>query len=83
MRPEGGRGLFYAIQGRRSIRRFKQTPIPDADLRKILDAGRLAPSANNTQSWSFLVIKDRALLGKMADATRAMMDRMLPFAENE
>ena len=83
MRSAGDMDLFDAIQGRRSIRKFKQTPIPDADLRKILDAGRLAPSANNTQPWSFLVIKDRALLGKMADAARAMIDRMLPFAENE
>jgi len=66
MRSAGDMDLFDAIQGRRSIRKFKQTPIPDADLRKILDAGRLAPSANNTQPWSFLVIKDRALLGKMA-----------------
>ncbi len=75
--------LFDAVRGRKSIRRFKRSPIPDADIRKILEAGRLAPSANNTQPWSFLVVKDRALLGKMADATRAMIDRMLPFAENE
>ncbi len=83
MHLEGTMDLFDAIRGRKSIRRFKGTPIPDADIRKILDAGRLAPSANNTQPWSFLVIKDRILLGKMADATRAMIDRMLPFAESE
>ncbi len=45
--------------------------------------GRLAPSANNTQPWSFVVIKDKALLKKMADAVREMIDRMIPFAENE
>lgn len=75
--------LFDAIAGRKSIRRFKTTPVPDEDIKKILDAGRLAPSANNTQPWSFLVVKDRAMLGKMADAARAMIDRMVPFAENE
>src|SRR5512135_3254027 len=75
--------VFDAINGRKSIRRFKRTPVPDADIRKILDAGRLAPSANNTQPWSFVVIKNRVLLGEMADAIRAMIDRMLPFAENE
>jgi len=75
--------LFDAIQGRKSIRRFKETPVPDEDIRKILDAGRLAPSANNTQPWSFLVVRDRGLLRKMADAVRAMIDRMIPFAENE
>ena len=75
--------LFDAIQGRKSIRRFKQTPVPDEDIRKILDAGRWAPSANNTQPWSFLVIKDKELLKQMAEAVRAMIDRMIPFAENE
>lgn len=75
--------LFDAIQGRKSIRRFKQTPVPDEDIKKILDAGRFAPSANNTQPWSFVVIKDRKMLRKMADAARAMVDRMVPHAKDE
>jgi len=75
--------LFDAIQGRKSIRRFKQTPVPDEDIMKILDAGMRAPSANNTQPWSFLVIKDKAVLKNMADAVREMVDRMIPHAENE
>jgi nitroreductase len=75
--------LFDALQGRKSIRRFKQTPVPDGDIKKILDAGRLAPSANNTQPWSFLVIKDREVLKSMAVSVREMIDRMVPFAESE
>ncbi len=75
--------LFDAIQGRKSIRRFKQTLVPDEDLNKILDAGRFAPSANNSQPWRFVIIRDKALLKRMADAAREMVDRMLPYAENE
>ncbi|NTW57815.1 MAG: hypothetical protein HGA43_01450 [Nitrospirae bacterium] len=75
--------LFDAIKGRKSIRRFKHTPVPDEDIRNILDAGRLAPSANNTQPWSFLVIKDNETLKKMAGAVRDMVDRMIPYAEDE
>jgi nitroreductase len=75
--------LFDAIQGRKSIRRFKQTPVPDEDIKKILDAGRRAPSANNTQPWSFIVVKDRTVLKQMADAARQMVDRMIPYAESE
>ena len=75
--------IFETIQGRKSIRRFKQAPVPDEDLNKILDAGRWAPSANNTQPWSFIVIKDRAMLKAMATAVREMIDRMIPFAESE
>ena len=75
--------LFDAIKGRTSIRRFKPTPVPDGDIGQILDAGRLAPSANNTQPWSFLVIKDRAVLAGMAEAVRVQIDRMIPHAEDE
>lgn len=75
--------LFDAIRGRKSVRRYKQTPVPDEDIKKIIDAGRWAPSANNTQPWSFLAIKDRRVLNRMAEAVRAMLDRMVPFAESE
>ncbi len=75
--------LFEAIQNRISIRRFKQTPVPDEDIKKILDAGRMAPSANNTQPWSFLVIQDPSVLKDMAQAVRDMIDRMVPFAEDD
>ena len=75
--------LFDAIRGRKSIRRFEQTPVPDEDIKKILDAGRLAPSANNTQPWRFIVVKNRIVLKQMADAVRQMIDRMIPYAENE
>ncbi len=75
--------IFDAIQGRKSIRRFKQTTVPDEDIKKILDAGRWAPSANNTQPWSFIVIKDSRVLKSMATAVREMIDRMIPFAESE
>jgi nitroreductase len=75
--------LFEAIKGRKSIRRFKPTPVPDEDIKRILDAGRWAPSANNTQPWSFIVIQDKTVLKEMAAAVRDMIDRMLPYAESE
>jgi nitroreductase len=75
--------LFDAIKGRKSIRRFKPTPVPDEVINKIIDAGRLAPSANNTQPWRFIVIKDRALLKQMAEAVREMVSKMIPYAESE
>ncbi|OGW38301.1 MAG: hypothetical protein A2010_17875 [Nitrospirae bacterium GWD2_57_9] len=75
--------LIESIKGRKSIRRFKQTPVPDEDIKKILEAGRWAPSANNTQPWSFLVIKDKLVLKQMAEAVRSMVDKMIPYAESE
>ena len=75
--------LFDAIRERKSIRRFKQTPVPDEDITKILEAGRFAPSAHNTQPWSFVVIRDRCLIKKMGDGVRTMLDKMIPFSESK
>jgi nitroreductase len=50
--------VFEAIEARRSIRRFKNQPVPDELIDKVLEAARIAPSTSNTQSWKFLVVKD-------------------------
>jgi F420 biosynthesis protein FbiB-like protein len=45
------------IAARRSIRRFKDTPLPDGALQAILTAATQAPSAKNRQPWRFVVIQ--------------------------
>lgn len=45
------------IAGRRSIRKFKDIPLPDEVIRQILLAGTLAPSGKNRQPWHFYVVK--------------------------
>jgi nitroreductase len=52
--------LFQAIEDRRSIRKYKETPVEAEKLRLLLDAARLAPSWKNMQCWRFLVIGDAA-----------------------
>ena len=54
-----------AIADRRSIREYTQEPVSEEDLRKILEAGRLAPSGENAQPWRFIVIKDAATRKKL------------------
>ena len=43
-----------------SVRKFKPDPVKDEDLEYVLEAGRIAPSANNSQPWQFIVIKGKA-----------------------
>jgi nitroreductase len=50
--------FFEAIEKRRSIRKFKPNPVAREDLKKILEAGRLAPSGGNRQPWCFIIVKD-------------------------
>jgi nitroreductase len=51
--------VFKAIETRRSIRKYEDRHIPDDLVRKIMEAGRLAPSAANRQPWSVIVVRDR------------------------
>jgi len=51
--------LLDLIKKRRSIRRFKDTPIAEADLRELIEAGIYAPSGSNTQCYRFSVIENR------------------------
>ena len=59
--------LMEVIVNRRSVRELSYVDIPEADLRKILEAGRWAPSGANTQPWSFLVIRDRRKIERLAE----------------
>jgi nitroreductase len=55
------REFFEVIRKRRAIRKYREYDIPKDDLEKILEAARLAPSANNSQPWSFIVVKDQEM----------------------
>ncbi len=61
---------FEAINGRRSIRRFSDRPVPREMIETILQAGIEAPSAKNAQPWRFVVVENEAKTG-MVDAMRA------------
>ncbi|MDI3281532.1 MAG: nitroreductase family protein, partial [Bacillota bacterium] len=60
--------VLDAIRERRSIRRFKPSPIPDATLGRLVEAAALAPSAGNLQPWHFCVVKDEAVRRSLARA---------------
>lgn len=61
--------LLRAIQSRRSIRKFKSNEVPDAVIRELLDAARLAPSGSNLQATRFVVIKSPAERMKLKECT--------------
>ena len=60
--------VFEAIKKRRSIRSFEDRPIEEDKLLRVLEAARLAPSAGNRQEWKFVIVKDRSLKQKLANA---------------
>jgi nitroreductase len=58
---------FDAIRARRNVRTYSDRPIDDRDLQRILEAGWLAPSANNRQRRDFVVSTDRHQLQQLAE----------------
>jgi len=53
---------YQAMITRRSIRQFKDTPVPYQILEKCIDAGRLAPCARNRQLCEYLIVNDDELV---------------------
>ena len=47
-----------AIAQRRSIRKYKEAPVPDELIEKVLAAATQAPSGMNRQPWHFVVVKE-------------------------
>lgn len=56
-----------AIMQRVSTRSFSERIISDEDMKTLLSAAMSGPSCANTRAWSFIVIRDRELLDKIAD----------------
>ena len=54
------------IFGRHSVRNFLPNPIPQEVLSDILEAGRLAPSAQNRQPWRYIVFTENDKIQKLA-----------------
>jgi len=57
--------VYTAVTKRRSIRRFKQKPVPFKLLKKLINAARVAPSASNLQPLEYVVVDDRDVLTKV------------------
>jgi len=59
-----------AIAARRSIRAFKSKAVEEEKLKRVLEAGRLSPSARNMQDRKFVVVRDKATREKLMKAAK-------------
>jgi len=65
------------IQTRRSIRDYLETPLSEQTIRKIIDAGRYAPTGLNLQPWRFVVVQNKEMLKKLSDYTKPILVKNL------
>lgn len=62
--------IFEAIRERRAVRSFLPRPVGEYALQALLGAAVRAPSAENIQPWSFVLIEDAAFLKRLSEAAK-------------
>jgi len=64
--PARAATLADLLQGRRSVRKYQDRPVPRASIEQIIEAARWAPSPHGRQPWRFVVITRPDLKTKLA-----------------
>jgi nitroreductase len=81
--------IFEVLSTLRAMRRLKPDPVPDELLERLVQAATWAPSGSNLQSYEFVVVTDREVMGRLAglwarsvDAYVASIGRVTPAAQD-
>jgi len=81
--PDEWNAIERAVLQRRSVRNFRDRPVPETIIRRVLEAGRFAPSAANCQPWKFIVVTDKALIHEMNEAIGNALSMLLTMYKND
>ena len=74
-----GKKMLELISSRQSDRKYTDKAIEKEKLNRIMEAGRISPSACNAQPWKFIVVDDPKLIRKVAEAASAKIIGMNTF----
>jgi nitroreductase len=67
--------FFSVVRTQRAHRAFTDEPVPDEVVERVLEAATYAPSAENTQPWVFIVVRDAAARGRIGELNRKAWER--------
>jgi nitroreductase len=73
--------LEKLIKERRSIRKWKENEVSDELLKKAVELATWAPNGGNYQGWHFIVVKNKQVIEKMADAVQSVADKIASWSE--
>lgn len=73
--------LEHLIKSRRSIRKWKSDEVPEEMFRKAVELATWAPNGGNYQGWYFIIVKNREIIQKMADAVQLAADMIASWPE--
>jgi nitroreductase len=74
-----GTNMLELIKFRQSDRKYSDKPVEKDKLERILEAGRMAPSACNAQPWKLVVVTDPEVLKRTSEAASAKLLGMNTF----
>ncbi|MBU2548978.1 MAG: nitroreductase family protein [Proteobacteria bacterium] len=81
--PDQWTSVEKCIIERRSVRNFKDEPVPESMIRRVLEAGRFAPSAGNHQPWRFIVVTDLGFIQELEEACYGLLNMMHMAYQND
>jgi len=73
--------LEKLIKGRRSIRQWKRQEVPDELLKKAVELATWAPNGGNYQGWRFIIVKQKEMIEKLANAVQSVADKIASWPE--
>jgi|TARA_B100001971_G_C18156153_1_gene518659 nitroreductase len=65
------------IKKRRSIRKYTDKAISDDVVKKLIEAGRYAPSSHNSQPWRFVVVTNKKKINELSEHLKGWFKRRL------
>lgn len=72
----GANEVRNLLRGRRSVRVYRDKPVPRPVIEELIEVARFAPTASNRQNVAFTVIDDSSILRQLADLTIASQERL-------
>lgn len=75
--------FFDVLFTRKTVRKYTTDVPPIEDVKKIIDAARVAPSATNSQMWHFTAVLNKDIKEKMRQAVIEKFDEMNQWPESE
>lgn len=71
------------IYNRHSVRKFKEEPVPIADIKEIIKAATFAPSGKNLQNWHFVIVTNKETIKQMALVIEKKIKKTAEYLKEE
>lgn len=73
MTADETRAVLSAIKTRRSFRKYKSTPVPQALINQVIEAGTYAASGKSQQPWRVIVVTNEAVKARLRHINAQIM----------